>query len=121
MQSEVKSIMSTEIFDLENYRPDDNELFSFLLTITVGIKGEPGGENFDVDVCSPKWLLHNQYDDIIIGSGKLIAFKCDMPRILSKVKSLFDGCAGKDWNEIAMKLSRVGKWEFEDYRPWVKG
>jgi hypothetical protein len=116
MLSEVKGIMSTEIFNLENYKPDDDENFSFLLTVTVGPKGEIGGDNFDIDVCTPKWLLNNQYDDVILGKGKLIVFRCEMKRILAKVRALFDGCSGKDWNEIAMKLSRIGQWEFEDYR-----
>lgn len=25
-------------------------------------------------------------------------------------------CTGKDWSEVAGKLSRYGHWEFEDYR-----
>lgn len=117
MISEVKGIMSTDIFDLDNYRPDDSENFSFFITVTVGIKGGAGGDNFDIDVCSPKWLLHNRYDDFVLGKGKLIVHKCDMQQILSKIRTLFGGCVGNDWNEIAIKLSRIGRWEFEDYRP----
>jgi Immunity protein 8 len=117
MLSEVKSIMSTEIFDLENYRPDDNEKFSFVLTIAVGPKGEVGSDFFDIDVCTPKWLLDNQYDDVIPGKGKLIVFRCDMKRILARIRTMFEGRIGKDWNDIAIKLSRIGQWEFEDYQP----
>src|ERR1700748_330034 len=116
MLSEVKGIMSTEIFDLENYKPENNENFSFLLTVTVGPKGEIGAENFDIDVCTPKWLLDNQYDDFVLGKGKLIVFRCDMKKILARIRALFNECNGEDWNEIAVKLSRIGHWEFEDYR-----
>jgi hypothetical protein len=116
MVSEVKNIMSTEVFDLENYRPDDYESFSFLVTVRVGPKGEDGSDIFYLDICTPKWLLDNQYDDFVIGKGKLIVFRCDMKIILSRIRGLFDGCVGKDWNEIAIKLSRIGLWEFEDYR-----
>jgi len=115
MVSEVKNIMSTEIFDLENYRPEDYESFSFLITVRVGPKGEDSSEIFYLDICTPKWLLSNQHDDFIIGKGKLIVFKCDMKIILKRIRQLFDGCSGKDWNEIALKLSRIGSWEFEDY------
>ena len=115
MLSEVKSIMSTEIHDLENYRPDDFENFSFLLTVTVSPKGEIGGEMFDIDVCTPKWLLDHQDTDFILGKGKIIVFKCDMKMILARVRGLFEGCTGKDWSEITIKLSRIGLWEFEDY------
>jgi hypothetical protein len=116
MVSEVKGIMSTEIFDLENYRPDDYESFSFLLAITVGLQGETGADLFYVDVCTPKWLLDNQYYDVISGKGKIIVFRCDMKFILARVRALFEGCSGKDWNEIATKLSKIGDWEFENYR-----
>lgn len=117
MTSEVKGMMSTEIFDLDNYRPDDYESFSFLISVTVGVKDVAGGDIFDIDVCSPKWLLQNQSDDFFVGSGSLIVFTCDMRKIISKVRALFDGCEGNDWSEIAIKLSRIGRWEFENYRP----
>lgn len=116
MESEVKNIMSTEIFDLENYMPLDNESFSFAITISVGPKGEVGAEYFDVDVCTPKWLMNNQYDDVIWGKGKLIVFRYDMKMILGRIRAMFNGCRGEDWNEIAIKLSRIGQWEFENYR-----
>jgi hypothetical protein len=116
MLSEVKSIMCVDIFDLENYRPDDYENFSFVLTITVGIAGKEGGDLFDIDVCTPQWLLENQGDGFVLGKGKLIVFKCDMKFILGRIKRLFEGQSGNDWAEIAIKLSRIGRWEFEDYR-----
>jgi hypothetical protein len=117
MLSEVKQIMSTDIFDLENYRPDDYYSFSFLLTLTVGIKGSAGGDLFDIEVCSPKWLLDNISEDVVLGRHKVFVYKCDMKWILARIKALFEGCEGKDWNEIGQKLSRIGPWEFEDYRP----
>ncbi len=39
--------MSTEIYDLENYRPDDYESFCFTVTISVGIKGQDGADMFN--------------------------------------------------------------------------
>ena len=116
MISEVKNIMSTEVFDLENYRPDDYESFSFLVTIRVGPKGENSSDIFYLDICTPKWLLNNLNSDFFLGKGTLIVFRCDMKMILAKIRGLFEGCNGKDWNEIAIKLSRIGNWEFEDYR-----
>ena len=54
--------------------------------------------------------------DMILGKDKLIVFRFDMDRILARIRKLFDNCGGKDWDEIAMKLSRIGKWEFENYQ-----
>jgi hypothetical protein len=53
---------------------------------------------------------------MILGKGKLIVFKFDMDMIFARIRKLFDNCSGKDWNDIAMKLSRIGNWEFENYR-----
>ncbi|HEX9502999.1 MAG TPA: immunity 8 family protein [Patescibacteria group bacterium] len=117
MQSEVKSIISAEIVDFNTYRPIDEKSFSFLLMVAVGPKGTMEEELFDIEVCTPKWLMDNHnLGEMVLGQHKLIVFEFDMQRILEKVKRLFDSCSGKDWNEIAIKLSRIGHWEFEDYR-----
>jgi Immunity protein 8 len=117
--SEVKSLMSTEVYDLENYRPEDCQSFSFTVTVTVGIQGRDGGDMFGIVICTPKWLLENHSkEDILVGRHKLIVFQCDMPRILRRIRKLFDHCVGDNWAEIAAKLSRVGHWEFEDYQTY---
>ncbi|HTI09927.1 MAG TPA: immunity 8 family protein [Puia sp.] len=117
MLSEVRSITSTEIIDLDTYRPIDLKSFSFLLTVSVGAKGTIGQDLFNIEVCTPQWLMdnHNQAE-FVLGRRKLIVFEFDMQRILGKINSVFNGCYGKDWNEIAIKLSRIGYWEFEDYK-----
>jgi hypothetical protein len=55
MISEVKGIMIIEVFDLENFRPDDYEDFSISVTVTVGPKGENSGDSFGIEICTPKW------------------------------------------------------------------
>ena len=117
MQSEVKSIISAEIADFSTYRPRDEKSFSFLLMVAVGPKGKEGEEVFNIQICTPKWLMDNHnLGEMVLGKHKLIVFEFEMQRILDKVKGLFDSCSGKDWDEIAIKLSRIGHWEFEDYQ-----
>jgi hypothetical protein len=117
MVSEVKKIISPDILDFNTYWPADEERFSFLLSVIVGPKGTITEESFDIEVCTPKWLLDKyDEDELILGRNKLIVFKFNMDRISSRIKKLFENCAGKDWNEIAIKLSRIGHWEFENYQ-----
>jgi hypothetical protein len=107
--SEVKQIISADITNFDSYLPEDEETFSFPLQVLVGPKGEPSEESFNIQVCTPKWLLSRYNEnEIILGAYKLIVFKFDMERILARVRKIFDNCDGKDWNEIAIKLSRVG-------------
>ena len=119
MLSEIKSIISPDILDFNTFWPTDEQSFSFLITAIVGPRGELVEESFDVHVCTPKWLMdnYNEYD-IILGRNKLIVFKFDMQQILTRIKKLFDNCSGEDWSEIAIKLSRIGHWEFEDYQKY---
>ena len=117
MVSEIKNIISPDILNFETYWPEDEESFSFLITVLVGPRGGAGEESFNVVVCTPKWFL-KKYDEneMILGKNKLIVFKFDMERILARVRKLFDNCSGKDWGDIAVKLSRIGHWEFENYQ-----
>lgn len=117
MISEVKNIVSPDIFDFETYYPEDDECFYFLLSVIVGIKGTEVEETFNVEICTPKWLMTNYTeDDIILGKNKIIVFKYNRDKIFRRVRALFDGRDGNTWEEIAIKLSRIGQWEFEDYR-----
>jgi hypothetical protein len=33
------------------------------------------------------------------------------------MRRLVERCSGATWQEIAVKVSRIGYWEFEDYQP----
>jgi hypothetical protein len=103
--------------DFETYYPEDDECFNFLLSVIVGIKGAKSEESFNVEVCTPKWMMANYpMDDIILGKNKIIVFQYNKENIFKRIKSLFDGRNGNTWEEIALKLSRIGQWEFEDYQ-----
>ena len=116
MVSEVKSIISPDIPDFNAYYPDDYKNFALLIQVMVGPKGQDGSESFDIEVCTPQWLdEHREEYESVIGKGKLIVFKLDLPSILARIRKIFNGCTGKDWNEIAINLSRYGTWEFENY------
>ena len=41
--------------------------------------------------------------------------KYDYDRLVKMVELYCDSCEGKNWRDVAQKLSRLGKWEFEDY------
>jgi len=34
---------------------------------------------------------------------------------VSAINKFLKSCSGEDWNAVARKVSRLGKWEFEDY------
>ncbi|PZE67375.1 hypothetical protein DEJ27_12180 [Curtobacterium sp. MCPF17_018] len=40
----------------------------------------------------------------------------DSHQIRSFINRLFTEVEGRDWQEVSNKLSRLGVWEFEDYK-----
>lgn len=118
MVAEVKSIISPDILDFKTYYPDNDTCFSFLLELTVGIKGKDGGDIFGIEVCTPQWLLENHdTSHIVFGRGKLLVFEYNIERIINRLTKYCESCSGNTWEEIALKIARIGNWEFEDYQP----
>jgi hypothetical protein len=118
MKAELKSIHSPDIFDLGKFDPNEKDNFGILLQLMVSPKNGKGEESFDIMVCTPQWLIRNyQKSDMIFGRHYLIVFEYDYPKIYDKLKEYIGGIEGDTWNEIALKIGRIGKWEFEDYQP----
>lgn len=118
MRAELKSLHSPDI-DLDTFRPDDPSKFGFLLQAMIGPEGEDGAESFDIQVCTPQWLLdrHSQGEcpNVIFGAQMMVVFSYDLSQVLGALKHYCQKCVGKDWQTLASKLSRLGAWEFEDY------
>ena len=116
MKAEIKRIHSPDIDSLSTYSPGDPESFSFLLQAFVGPKDTEGEESFCIQVCTPKWLNENyNQEDVIIGRHLLIVLNYNYDRILNRIKEYVRSCSGKTWKEVAEKIGRIGRWEFEDY------
>ncbi len=116
MKAKIKSFYSSNVKDLDNYSPPDMENFCFLLELLIGPDKEDGEESFNIQVCTPKWLLSNmKKDDIILANHYLIVMEYDFKRILNHIQKLVETCSGKNWDEVSEKVSRIGYWEFENY------
>jgi hypothetical protein len=117
MKAELKGFYSPDIFDLEKYYPEIENNFCFYLEISVGIKNEKGAEQFGMTVCTPKWLLeHKRKEEIIFGKNYLFVFEYSYQKIYEKIKSYIDELDGNSWEELAMQISRISYWEFENYQ-----
>ena len=116
MKAAIRRVHSPDVPDLAGYNPPDPEVFGFLLQVMIGPEGGEGEESFDVTVCSPKWLLREYgKEDVIVGRHHLILLEYDYGRLMRTIESFCRNCDGLTWDELALKLGRLGKWEFEDY------
>ncbi|MDM8178144.1 immunity 8 family protein [Olivibacter sp. 47] len=117
MKAKLKYIHSPDILDLSEFIPEKQNNFSILLQLIVAPLNGEGEESFDIVLCTPQWLIENhQISDIIIGRHYLIVFEYNYSRIYNKLKELIENIDGENWDDIGMKVGRIGKWEFEDYQ-----
>ena len=118
MRAVLRRLHSPDVYDLAAFRSSEKDNFAFLLQILVGPDTGPGEESFDVFVCTPRWLLDNHSDEeIVIGTHKLIMFSYDYERLYRFIQEKLSEARGSNWQELASRLARLGRWEFEDYVP----
>jgi hypothetical protein len=115
----LKRLHSPDVPELESYSPADPGCFSFLLQAMYGPDGSEGEESFDILVCTPRWLSAEiARRGIIDGRHHLIVNSFDLRQIRSLLEKRARACTSGTWHEAALKLSRLGHWEFEDYEDY---
>lgn len=115
MKPKIVRLHSPDVQDLTTFSPG-TESFSFLVQIIASPEGVDGEESFDLAVCSPSWVSeHVEHDGCLIGRHYLIVSEYNYDSLLSVVTEFAANCTGNTWKEVASKLGRLGRWEFEDY------
>ena len=54
-------------------------------------------------------------NEVVIGRHHLIVREYNYQKIADSIQDFLRECTGESWIEVAEKVSRLGKWEFEDY------
>ena len=117
MTAQIKRLHSPDVYDLVTYVPSPGDKFGFLLQMIVGPDGEDSEESFDLTVCTPSWLAEKLGpSELLIGRHYLLIHRYEYPRLKRFLMDYCAKCEGQSWTEVAEKLGRIGKWEFEDYR-----
>jgi Immunity protein 8 len=116
----LKGLHSPDAHDLETFAPADSGNWCILVQAMFGPELSDGEESFGILVCTPQWLAQKVAEDgIAEGRHHLVVTEFDLPRLRSFLQKYADKCSGKTWRDAALKLSRLGYWEFEDYVPYV--
>ena len=89
-----------------------------MVRLLVGPADGPGEESFDLVVCTGGWLAQQAArSGPVDARHHTVVDAFEWPVIRSYLERQVEACEGRDWAEVAAKLSRIGHWEFEDYRP----
>jgi len=85
--------------------------------VIAGPDADDGEESFNVEVCTPAWLERRYGNEaVVLGAYHLIVFEYNYPRIRDYIETFVRNCSGASWRQVAEKIGRLGRWEFEDYR-----
>jgi Immunity protein 8 len=118
MHAELKRLHSPDVRDLRKYQPKDAACFGILVQAMFGPSGTEGEESFDVVVCTPDWLKEELSREVlVVGRHHIVVARYDYEMIEAFLKTHAQSCQGATWRDVAERLARLGKWEFEDYRP----
>ncbi|MCU1480821.1 MAG: hypothetical protein JWQ19_1607 [Subtercola sp.] len=117
MHARVKSIGAD--IDVDTYLPLDPAVFGIYFELSIGPEGGRGEEIFGVTVCSPGWLAEQVewHGRPISRRHHLITNVWDISEIRRTLTKAFEEPEAETWNELGSTLSRLGRWEFEDYEP----
>lgn len=124
MHGELRGLYSPDTADLtlESFEPEDALHFALLVGAYIGAGSTGGEELFTFTVCSPQWVADQP---LAKGFGfqrhVLLLSRWDVGLVQRAIGDLCWRTEGATWNEVAVKLSRFGQWEFEDYRTPTAG
>jgi hypothetical protein len=115
MRAVLKKVSADEVV-FESYVPDDPECFSITLRMRIGVEESAGADDFELFVCTPKWLDVNVWG-ATWGRHCLIVRMYDYDLIFEAIQKKVSEIEGVNWEDLACKLARFYSWEFEDYQP----
>jgi hypothetical protein len=114
---QLKRLFSPDADPLAEYRP--NGPFGILIMAIVHPVDGQGEESFAFTVCTPDWFASHKVasqSTVVLGRHYLFVNEFSYPRLEQFVRQYCAASIGVTWEEVAIKLGRLGKWEFEDYR-----
>jgi hypothetical protein len=115
MRAELKFLHSPDADPLQNFAPTGP--FGILVTAMIGPHAEEGCESFDFMLCTPEWFASHMRSGIEMGRHHLFVRDFDYSRLEQYVRDYCGKCGeANSWPALAEKLSRLGMWEFEDYK-----
>lgn len=116
MKIELKRLHSPDIYDLDNYKPNDSRIFGFLLQMMIGIEGVEGEESFDVFVCSPAFIENELINTKwLFGRFYLFVNEYNFSSICNFINDYLSKLEVNSWEDFAEDMAKYAKWEFDGY------
>jgi hypothetical protein len=115
MTAELRRMHSPDVPDLRSWSPP-TERFAVLIQLMVGPADGPGEESFDVTLCTASWLAERAVSEgVVDAQHHVVVDGYDYDAIVQYFTRRVAACKGSTWQDVAAKVGRLGRWEFEDY------
>jgi hypothetical protein len=119
VKAKLKALYTTEMNHLDLHPSQNPDRFRIWVHAMVGPQGDDGEESFDIGICTPSWVEEEcRQGGFVVGRHHLVVLRYDVQFITTVIKEPVERCDGNTWKEVAEKVSRIGQWEFEDYKPF---
>lgn len=112
IQAELKGLHGVNGKDLKTFKPSGS--FVLYVEAHIGPLDGHGEELFAITVCSPEWFAANMQKQVQTGRHHIFMQHYDYTALENFIRGYCATCRGTSWLEVALKLGRIGHWEFED-------
>ena len=119
MKAKIKSLMIIDdLFTLPHkYMPQNRNDFDIGFSLEIGPENKDGSNIFDIrisnDCAQSETIL--VIDNIVFKKGCIQMNHYDYYQALEAIRKYIDTIDFSSWEEIALELSKVFDWEFENY------
>ncbi len=118
MRASIRRLHTPDAAGLHEYRPADDADFSLCVQVLVGPSSAEGEESFDLEVVTPANVARRlARTGPMSGRHLLLVDRFDPAAIERWLHRAVARCEAPTWRELALQLSQVGHWEFDDYAP----
>jgi hypothetical protein len=101
---------------VSRYDQPAKEDVCYVMTLSIGMAGEPGADLFYVRVATPEALASRapERPAVMASRAIMIVSDFDWETIQSHIEETVKICSAPTWNESRERLVRYFSWEYED-------
>lgn len=118
INAEVKNIDIIKEY-LNSINPNEKDFFCIDIVFTVGTPEKDNSNYFIISICSPRWIEKFCKSKEIWANNMLVVPKWDPESIKCTIQQKVESMRAETWDKLATKISRIARWEFEDFEDYI--
>lgn len=103
--------------NLRTWSPENDQIVSEFLYISIGEKGRKGADGFSIRIATPEALQQLMPENGVLASRPLLVVKrYSFDELWMWLSNVVSSCEGETWIECVDNLRVYFDWEFDGYR-----